>query len=90
MKILNYVPSMHIYFALKPKNLYHAYHMIIIKQKQGESVERMLRRYKRKHKNLKLRREVQQKKYYTKPSAKRKMALEKAKYINRKRLEIEG
>ena len=64
--------------------------MIIIKQKEGESVERMLRRYKRKHKNLKLRREVQQKKYYTKPSAKRKMALEKAKYVNRKRLELEG
>lgn len=64
--------------------------MIIIKKKEGESIERMLRRYKRKHRNLKLRREVQLKKYYIKPSEKRKMALEKAKYANRKRLEGEG
>lgn len=64
--------------------------MIIIRRKKGESFDRMLRRYKRKHRDLKIKREVMGKKYYTKPSTKRREELLKAEYISKKQSEYES
>lgn len=61
--------------------------MIIIKKKEGESIERMLRRYKRKHKQVQISKEVREKAFYTKPSKQRRHAIEKAKYANKMTLE---
>lgn len=57
--------------------------MLLIKKKEGESIERMLKRYKRKHKKVQISKEVRQNAFYTKPSKARREALEKAKYANK-------
>lgn len=54
--------------------------MIIIEVKEGESIDRALRRYKRKHRNVKLRRELMDRKYYTKPSVERRNEVLNAAY----------
>ncbi len=55
--------------------------MIIIKVKEGESIDRALRRYKRKHRDVGITREVRARAYYAKPSAEKKEMMKKA--INR-------
>lgn len=57
--------------------------MLIIERKEGESIDRMLRRYKRKHKQTQLRKEVRKNQEFTKPSDKRRLALSKAIYSNK-------
>ncbi|PHN06317.1 30S ribosomal protein S21 [Flavilitoribacter nigricans] len=61
--------------------------MLIIDRKDGESIERVLKRYKRKHRNVKLRRELSERKYFTKPSVKRREEVLKAAYIESKKEE---
>lgn len=61
--------------------------MLIIERKDGESIERVLKRYKRKHRNVKLRRELSDRKYFTKPSVKRREEVLKAAYIESKKEE---
>ena len=46
--------------------------MIIIDVKEGETIDRALKRYKRKHRNLKIREQLRERKFYTKPSVRRR------------------
>ena len=55
--------------------------MIIINVKEGESIERALRRYKRKYDRTGVMKEVRGKRHYRKPSEERKEVMKKA--INR-------
>lgn len=61
--------------------------MLIIERRDGENIERVLKRYKRKHRNVKLRRELSDRKYFTKPSVKRREEVLKAAYIEAKKEE---
>ncbi len=54
--------------------------MIIINVKEGESIDRALKRYKRKHRNIKLRNELRERKHFTKKSVKRRNEILDAKY----------
>ena len=54
--------------------------MIIIELKDGESIDRALKRYKRKHQRIRLSRQLRARKDFTKPSVKRRTTLLKAKY----------
>ncbi|MCH2082628.1 MAG: 30S ribosomal protein S21 [Saprospiraceae bacterium] len=58
--------------------------MLIIERKEGESIDRTLKRYKRKHRDTKLRRELRNRKEYTKPSVKRRNEILKAVYSKKK------
>ncbi|RME97979.1 MAG: 30S ribosomal protein S21 [Bacteroidetes bacterium] len=58
--------------------------MLIIERKDGESIDRMLRRYKRKHRNVKLRNELRRRKEFIKPSVLRRKEVLKAAYIQSK------
>lgn len=58
--------------------------MLIIERKEGESIDRTLKRYKRKHRDTKLRRELRNRKEYTKPSVKRRNEILKAIYSKKK------
>lgn len=58
--------------------------MLIIDVKETESIDRALKRYKRKHQNVKLMRQLRNRKYFTKPSVKRRGEVLKAEYINKK------
>ena len=61
--------------------------MLKIEIKEGENIERVLKRYKRKYRNVKLMREIRERKEYTKKSTKRRQTIKKAqyreKYLNR-------
>ncbi len=65
---------------------YKAKIMINVKRREGEHFEKMLKRYKRKHKDFRVLQEVKKRMYYVKPSERRKSVLEQAKYTNRKQL----
>ena len=54
--------------------------MIRIEIKEGENIERALKRYKRKHLRLKIRGELKSRQYYTKKSDKRRVEIQKARY----------
>ncbi|MBT8230763.1 MAG: 30S ribosomal protein S21 [Saprospiraceae bacterium] len=54
--------------------------MIIIDRKDTESIDRMVKRYKRKHRNVKLIKEIRQRKRYTKKSVERRNEILDAKY----------
>ena len=54
--------------------------MLIIERKDGESIERMVKRYKRKYRNTQIGRELRDKRYFTKPSDRRREIMAKAKY----------
>jgi len=58
--------------------------MIIINRKEDERIDRMLRRYKRKHREVKLMRQLRKRKYYTKPSVERRKEIIKAIYTLKK------
>ena len=58
--------------------------MLIIERKDNETIDRVLRRYKRKHRETKLRQELQNRKYFTKPSVKRRKEILKAIFIEEK------
>ena len=55
--------------------------MLKIILKDGESIERALKRYKRKHRNIKVMQNIRDNKYFTKPSVERRREIQKAAYI---------
>ncbi len=54
--------------------------MIIIDVKDGENISQALKRYKRKHRDIRLYRELRERRYYTKPSTKRRNEILNAAY----------
>lgn len=54
--------------------------MLIIQVKDGENIERALKRYKRKTRNTKLLNQLKDNKHYTKKSTKKRKLIEKASY----------
>ena len=54
--------------------------MLIIPVKDGENIDRALKRYKRKTRNTKLLNNLRENKHYTKKSVKRRKELAKASY----------
>lgn len=55
--------------------------MLIIKVKEGEKIERALKRMKRKYRNTKVLQNLRNNRYYTKPSVARRKQVQKASYI---------
>ena len=64
--------------------------MLVINVKDGESIDRALRRYKNKHKKVQLMKQLRARKHFTKPSVSRRVEVLKAKYITVKQKEIDG
>lgn len=58
--------------------------MLIIDRKDGESIDRTLKRYKSKHRRVKIVKELRRRKNFTKPSVKRREEVLKAAYIKKK------
>jgi small subunit ribosomal protein S21 len=58
--------------------------MLIIHVKEGETIDRALKRYKRKHRNVKLMKEIRRRQHFTKPSVKRRDEILGAAYRDRK------
>lgn len=55
--------------------------MIKIEIKEGENIERALKRYKRKHRNVKVMQNLRENQFFTKKSVKRRREVQKATYI---------
>ncbi|MCB0705746.1 MAG: 30S ribosomal protein S21 [Saprospiraceae bacterium] len=64
--------------------------MLIIEIKEGENIDRALKRYKRKHRNVKVRQELMERKFFTKPSVKRRHQILEAIYKQEKSMSEEG
>ncbi len=58
--------------------------MLIIERKDGETIDRALKRYKNKHRQVGLIREMRRRKEFVKPSVKRRAELLKAAYKAKK------
>ncbi len=63
--------------------------MLIIEVKDTESIDRALKRYKRKHQRTKLMRHLRNRKHFVKPSVRRRTEMLKAEYVNKKRMKEE-
>ena len=59
--------------------------MLIIPIKEGENIDRALKRYKRKFDRTGVKRELQVRKQFSKPSVVRRAQIQKAQYIQRLR-----
>ncbi|HNQ26384.1 MAG TPA: 30S ribosomal protein S21 [Aquaticitalea sp.] len=59
--------------------------MLIIPIKEGENIDRALKRFKRKFDKTGAKRELQNRKQFTKPSVLRRAQIQKAQYIQRLR-----
>ena len=59
--------------------------MLIIPVKEGESIDRALKRFKRKFDRTKTMREIRERMHYTKPSVKRRQQFLRARYRELKR-----
>lgn len=57
--------------------------MLIIPIKEGENIDRALKRYKRKFDKTGVKRQLQVRKQFTKPSVERRSQIQKAQYIQR-------
>lgn len=55
--------------------------MLRIEIKEGENIERAIKRYKRKHRNVKVMQTLRENQYFTKPSVKKRRQMQKASYI---------
>ncbi len=64
--------------------------MIIVKVEEGETIDRALKRFKRRIEKAGIMREVRERQFYKKPSERRREILAKAIYRNRMRLLREG
>jgi len=64
--------------------------MIIITVKEGENIERALKRYKRKHRNVKTMQNLRENQQFTKKSVKRRREIQKAQYIQRLKDQLEA
>ena len=58
--------------------------MIIIDRQEGETIDRALKRYKNKHRKVRVIKELRRRKEFTKPSVKRRNTLLKAIYKREK------
>jgi small subunit ribosomal protein S21 len=58
--------------------------MLIIKNEKGESIERMLKRFKRKFDKTKVLKQLRDNQQFTKPSVRRRAEIQKAKYVEKK------
>jgi len=63
--------------------------MLIIDVKENESIDRALKRYKRKHRDAKVMQQIRQKQHYTKPSIERRKQVLKAVYKLKKQQQAE-
>ena len=63
--------------------------MIIVPIKEGENIERALKKFKRKFEKTGAVREMRARKNFEKPSVKKRMALQKAIYVQQLRLREE-
>ena len=63
--------------------------MIIVPVKEGENIERALKKFKRKFEKTGAIRELRSRKNFEKPSAKKRVAMQKAIYVQHLRLEEE-
>jgi small subunit ribosomal protein S21 len=63
--------------------------MLVVSVKEGESIERALKRYKRKYDRTGVMRQLRARKQYLKPSVARRKEVIKAAYIQKKRMEEE-
>ena len=63
--------------------------MIIVPIKEGENIERALKKFKRKFEKTGAVREMRSRKNFEKPSVKKRMALQKAIYVQQLRLREE-
>jgi small subunit ribosomal protein S21 len=63
--------------------------MLIIPLKEGESIERALKKYKKKYERTGVIRELRSRKHYTKKSVLRREEMLKAAYINKLQLDEE-
>lgn len=63
--------------------------MLIIQVKEGENIDRAIKRYRRKYRNIKVLQEIRERKEYTKPSLSRREQLKKAQYKEQFLLEQE-
>ncbi len=59
--------------------------MLIIPVKDGENIDRALKRFKRKFDRTKRMRKLRSKKQFTKPSVEKRAQIIKAKYVQRRR-----
>jgi len=55
--------------------------MLIIPVKEGENIDRALKRYKRKFVKTTIKNQLQTSKQYTKPSIERRVLIQKAQYV---------
>jgi len=58
--------------------------MLIIDVKDGESIDKALKRYKRKHQKVGINKQLRSRKHFVKPSIVRRHEILKAKYIQEK------
>ncbi|MEL7220676.1 MAG: 30S ribosomal protein S21 [Bacteroidota bacterium] len=58
--------------------------MLIFDRKDGETIDRLLKRYKRKHREVQINKKLRSRKFFTKPSVRRREEVLKAKYISEK------
>ncbi|NPA42872.1 MAG: 30S ribosomal protein S21 [Chlorobi bacterium] len=59
--------------------------MLIIPVKEGESIDRALKRFKRKFNKVKMMQQIRERMHYTKPSERRRQQLLRARYRELKR-----
>lgn len=64
--------------------------MIIVKVKEGENIDRALRRFKRKFERTGVLREIRSRKEFKKPSIIKRQQMQKAVYIESIRREAQG
>ena len=64
--------------------------MLIIRIKDNENIDRALRRYKKKLRDVNLLSEVRKKQHFEKPSKTRRSQVQKAQYQQKIRQEMEG
>jgi small subunit ribosomal protein S21 len=62
--------------------------MIIIPVKEGENIERALKRYKRKFDKTGVIKELRERQKYTKPSITKRQQMIKAVYVNKMHLDV--
>lgn len=63
--------------------------MLIIERREGESVDITLKRYKNKHRRVKMRDELRRRKQFTKPSVERRNEFIDAIYKQKKRIAVD-
>lgn len=58
--------------------------MLILDRKDGETIDRLLKRYKRKHRQVQVTKNLRKRKHFIKPSIVRREEVMKATYIQEK------